>query len=85
MSTQREAKSLTKICIIAGNFEEALAFAKAQEIPRESWFYPKSVNELLFRNNFYVLVVGTAGQNLPSSIFERLYQTALQRGSIGRG
>ncbi len=75
---------MTKICIIAGNYMEALAFAKAQNIPRESWFYPKDVNDLLFRTNFYTLVVGTAGYNTPPSVFEKVYQTALDRGQIGR-
>jgi hypothetical protein len=75
---------MTKICLIAGNSEEALQFAKAQNIPRESWFYPKNINDLLFRTNFYTFVIGTAGQNIPSSIFEEIYQTALRRGRIGR-
>jgi hypothetical protein len=75
---------MTKICLIAGNEQEALNFAKLQSIPRGSWFYPKNINDLLFMSNFYVLVIGTAGQNIPSSIFEKLYQTALVRGQIGR-
>lgn len=75
---------MTKICIIAGNPEEALMFAKAQNIPRECWFYPKHLNDLVFKSNFYVFVVGTAGQNIPNSIFEELYQTAQKRGKIGR-
>lgn len=75
---------MTKICIISGNYEEALAFAKAQNIPKEAWFYPKDINELLFRSNFYTLVVGTGGHNTPPSIFEKIYKLALERGSIGR-
>lgn len=75
---------MTKICLIAGNEHEALAFAKLQSIPKDAWFYPKDINELLFRTNFYVLVVGTAGQNIPPSIFEKLYNLALERGQIGR-
>jgi hypothetical protein len=75
---------VTKICVIAGNEEEALAWAKFNNIPRGSWFFPKSINDLMFRSNFYTFVVGTAGQNIPSTIFEKLYQTALQRGQIGR-
>lgn len=75
---------MTKICLLAGNEHEAYQFAKLQNIPRECWFYPKTVNELLFKSNFYVLVVGTAGQNTPASFFEKIYQTALARGAIGR-
>lgn len=75
---------MTKICLIAGNEHEALEYAKFQCIPKGAWFYPKNINELLFRSNFYVLVIGTAGQNIPPSIFEELYKTALQRGEVGR-
>lgn len=75
---------MTKICLIAGNEHEALAFAKLQSIPQGCWFYPRSINELLFKTNFYTLVIGTAGQNIPSSIFEDLYRLALERGRIGR-
>ncbi len=75
---------MTKICILAGDYEEALAFAKTQNIPAECWFYPKTPNELLFISNFYTLVVGTAGFNIPSSIFNEIYSLALKRGKIGR-
>lgn len=75
---------MTQICLIAGNEQEALAFARLQNIPRESWFYPKGEKDLLFRSNFYVLVVGTAGMNIPPSIFEKIYQLALERGKVGR-
>ncbi len=75
---------MTRICLIAGNYEEALMFAKSQNIPKECWFYPKNPDELLFSQNFYTLVVGTAGQNLPSSMFNKIYELALKRGKIGR-
>jgi hypothetical protein len=75
---------MTKLCLIAGNYEEALMFAKTQNIPRECWFYPKSINELVFASNFYPIVIGTAGQNIPSFTFEHLYSVALERGKIGR-
>ncbi len=75
---------MTKLCLLAGNEYEALAFAKLQNIPRESWFFPKDENDLLFRSNFYTLVVGTAGMNTPPSLFERIYRIALERGRIGR-
>jgi len=75
---------MTKICLIAGNEEEALRYAKTQNIPRDCWFYPATVRDLLFRSNFYVLVVGTGGQNVSATAFETLYQLALQRGKIDR-
>lgn len=75
---------MTKICIIAGNYDEALAFAKHQMIPKECWFYPKDERDLLFKSNFYTLVVGTAGQNTPASYFNKIYNLALERGQIGR-
>ena len=75
---------MTRICLIAGNYEEALSFAKSQNIPEGCWFYPNSYNELLFSSNFYTLVVGTAGQNIPSSYFNKIYDLALERGQIGR-
>jgi len=75
---------LTKICLLAGNEYEAVSYAKLQNIPREAWFYPRDEKDLLFRSNFYTLVVGTAGMNMPNSIFEKIYSLALQRGAIGR-
>jgi hypothetical protein len=75
---------MTKICLIAGNEEEAYRFARNQNLSKEQYFYPHSVNDLLFKTNFHVLVVGTAGQNMPSLLFEKIYQLALERGRIDR-
>lgn len=75
---------MTKLCLIAANEYEALTFARSQNIPRECWFFPKDENDLLFRTNFYVLTIGTAGMNTPPSLFERIYRIALERGRIGR-
>jgi hypothetical protein len=75
---------MTKICLIAGNEEEAYRFARNQNLEKDQYFYPHNVNDLLFRSNFHVIVVGTAAMNTPSSFFERIYQTALTRGAIGR-
>lgn len=75
---------MTKICLIAGNEHEAYQWARNQGLERNQWFYPRNVNDLLFNRNFHVLVIGTAGQNVPSSFFEKIYQTALERGKIGR-
>jgi hypothetical protein len=75
---------LTKICILAGNSEEAYRYSRLQNLQPDQWFYPKNPEDLLFRNNFHVIVVGTAGQNFPSSTFEKIYALALERGKIGR-
>ena len=75
---------MTRICLIAGNSEEAYRYARLQNLESDQWFYPKSINDLLFNKNFHVIVIGTAGQNVPSSFFEKVYQTALERGKIGR-
>lgn len=75
---------MTKICILAGNYKEALTYAIGQNFPKETWFYPKDEFELLTKSNFHVLVVGTAGENVPPSYFEKIYQTAQNRGKIGR-
>ena len=75
---------MTKICLIAGNKEEAYRYARSQNLSSEQWFFPKDINDLQFRSNFHVIVVGTAGYNFPSSIFEKIYNLALERGKIGR-
>jgi len=75
---------LTKLCLLAGNSEEAYRFARLQNLDKDQWFFPKNESDLLFRNNFHVLVVGSAGFNFPSAIFEKIYNLALERGRIGR-
>lgn len=75
---------MTKICIIAGNYQEALTWAKGQNLSPEDWFYPVDLDELNIRSNFHVLVVGTAGQNVPVSYFNKFYNLACARGRVGR-
>lgn len=75
---------MTKICLIAGDREEAYRYARNQNLEKDQWFYPKDVNDLHFQSNFHVIVVGTAGQNFPNALFEKIYQFALERGRIGR-
>jgi len=75
---------MTKICILAGNREEAYRYARSQNLEQDQWFYPNNPNDLLFKTNFHVIVVGTAGQNFPPTIFEKIYQLALERGKVGR-
>jgi hypothetical protein len=75
---------MTKICILAGNSEEAYRFARLQNLEKDQYFYPNSPNDLLFQSNFHVIVCGTAGMNIPASMFEKIYNLALERGKIGR-
>jgi len=72
------------ICLIAGNSFEAYTFAKGQFLADNEWFYPETIEILYARSNFHVLVVGTAGQNVPNNYFERLLSIAQIRGKIGR-
>ena len=75
---------MTRICIIAGNELEAYRFAQSQNWDKTCWFYPHSLNDLSFKFNFHVITVGTAGENSPPDVFEKLYSLALKRGKIGR-
>ncbi len=72
------------ICIIAGNYDEAWIWARGQLLARNEWFYPESIKDLMERENFHVLVVGSAGQNVPIAYFERAYAVAQTRGRINR-
>lgn len=69
------------ICLIAGNYLEAKRFAKAQLLDDNEWFFPQDEKDLLSRVDFHVLVVGTAGMNVPPSYFERILALAKERGS----
>ena len=72
------------ICIIAGNKDEAQTWASGQNLSKDEWFYPKNEEELLSRNNFHTLVIGTAGLNIQIDHFERIYTLAKIRGRVGR-
>lgn len=72
------------ICIIAGNYHEAETWAHSQFLARSEWFYPTDENDLKLKTNFHVIVVGSAGQNVPVSYFDRIFSLAQQRGRIGR-
>jgi len=72
------------ICILAGNYLEAKRFAYGQEWDEEEWFYPTDELDLLRRTSFHVLVIGTAGTNVPASYFDKIYALAKKRGRINR-
>ena len=72
------------ICILAGNYPEAAQWARGQSLDKDEWFYPIEPEELLSRVNFHVLVVGTAGLNVPDSYWNYLYNLAKERGRMER-
>lgn len=72
------------ICIIAGNEMEAEVWARGQQLAKSEWFYPRDVTDLYGKENFHVIVVGTAGQNVPSNYFEKILGIAQMRGRINR-
>lgn len=72
------------ICILAGNYLEAKKWAYGQQLGYEEWFYPANPEDLKHRSNFHVLVIGSAGYNVPDGYFESVYSLAQSRGKIGR-
>ena len=70
------------LCLIAGNYLEAQRYANAQLLEEDEWFFPRSEEELKLRKDFHVLVIGSAGMNVPSSYFERILSLAKQRGRL---
>lgn len=72
------------ICLIAGNYHEAKRWASGMLLDDDEWFYPHDKDDLLRRSSFHVLVVGTAGLNVPSSYFEKILSLAKQRGRMNR-
>jgi len=75
---------VTKICVIAGNYQEAITWARGQTLDDDSWFYPFDIEDLKRRSNFHTVVIGSAGQNVPPSYFEKIFNLAQQRGRINR-
>lgn len=72
------------ICLLAGDAREAEIFARSQNLARNEYFYPQDEEDLKSRTNFHVLVVGSAGLNVPESYWNRIYALAQMRGRIGR-
>lgn len=70
------------ICVIAGNRREAAIWARSQELHDSEWFYPETEDTLHSKQDFHVIVVGTAGENVPISYFNRIYLLAKRRGRL---
>jgi hypothetical protein len=73
------------LCLIAGNAREAKQWAYGQMLDDNEWFFPLDFDDLKSRSNYHVLVVGTAGVNVPPEYFERLLHMAKSCGKVGRG
>lgn len=74
---------MTRICIFARNETEAKKWASSQNLNDEQYFYPHDIKDLYFKTNFHVIVVGVSELE-GSSVFEKTYNLALERGRIGR-
>lgn len=72
------------IMLLAGNYHEAVTWARGQELDNSEWICPTDISDIMKYTNFHVLVIGTAGHNVPSSYFERVYSIAKNQGRIGR-
>jgi len=72
------------ICLIAGDVHEAETWAHSQFLARSEWFFPEDEDDLRTRINFHVLVIGSAGHNVPPLYFNKIYALAQMRGRIGR-
>jgi len=70
------------ICIISGNYFEAKRYASSQLLEDDEWFFPIDEKDLMGRKDFHVLVIGSAGQNVPASYFERILSLAKNRGRM---
>ena len=70
------------ICVIAGNFKEAKFWANGQNLEDHEWFFPHDEDDLKRRKDFHVVVIGTAGDNVPAAFFEKIYQLAKSRGRM---
>jgi hypothetical protein len=74
---------MTRLCIFAKNETEARKWARSQNLNHDQYFYPHNTNDLMFKTNFHVIVVGIS--DLEGSFdFEKTYNLALERGRIGR-
>jgi len=70
------------LCFLAGNYQEAVRFASANLLDDDEWFFPYDEDDLRRRKDFHVIIVGTAGMNVPPSYFERILALARERGRM---
>lgn len=70
------------IAIIAGNYKEALTWAKGQLLDDNEWFYLADIDGLIGKINFHVVVVGSAGDAYSPQFFEKLFSMAKRKGKM---
>lgn len=71
------------ICIISPTYKQASNFAHTQNLDQTEWFYLSDAEDVKWRSNFHVLVVG----EFPSERlgwFEKVYSIARYRGKVNR-
>jgi fructose-1-phosphate kinase PfkB-like protein len=73
------------ICILAGNYLEARMWASGQLLEDSEWFFPSDFDDIRTKSNFHVVVVGSAGMNVPNAYFNNLLLLCQQRGRMNRG
>lgn len=71
------------IFLMAGNYNEAKKWAKAQGLDDKEWFYTLDVDDLNGYMNFHTIVTDSAGELNPH-LFEKIYSYAKLRGKMGR-
>lgn len=75
---------MTRICIFAKSETEAHRWADNQNLSKSQYFYPKDLNDVMFRTNFHVIVIGIQELSVDAQYFEKIYALAQERGKIGR-
>lgn len=71
------------IFILAGNYNQAKKWASTQQLADDEWFSTLDLDELKRASDFHVIVLETAAE-LPSMLFEKLFNLAHKRGRINR-
>jgi hypothetical protein len=71
------------IFILAGTYDSARKWAKAQQLTDDEWFSSLDIADLYGRQDFHVIVLENAGE-LPPILFEKLFNLAQARGRQNR-
>ena len=72
------------IFIIASTYKDAKRWANTQQLRCDEWFSTQDEDELRRKYNFHVIVLDSAAE-LPSYLFERLFNLGQKRGRIKHG
>jgi hypothetical protein len=72
------------IYVLASTYKAAKMWASAQHLKPDEWFSTLDESELYGRENFHTIVLENAS-DLPSMLFERLFNLAQMRGRMNNG